>query len=198
MSRYSLKIDSSPSRATTCRASARSRGRSAAVVLEVLLSLPLLLIALLAIIEFGLLWSNMQAVEMAARSGSQVASRELNLPVSGNVPTDVRDAVAEELKRIGVVDYRIRIDHNVTYSPSVSIGPVRKLETTVGAGLSSVPDPAAAVNLTPNRTYVRVIVYVNTVGSTNPTGLAPNLMQMFGVDFTNHVSQASEVRRYAY
>src|SRR5262245_26711928 len=75
---------------------------SGAVVLEVLLALPLVLIALLAIIEFGLLWSNMQAVEMAARSGSQVATRYPVLPNGGAVPADVVTAVADELARIGV------------------------------------------------------------------------------------------------
>jgi Flp pilus assembly protein TadG len=173
------------------------RKKSGAVVLEVLLALPVILIALLAVIEFGLLWSNMQGVEMAARSGTQVATRYPLLPNAGAVPADVVNAVADELARIGVTDYRIQLTHNVAYTPNPSIGPVVTLDSTVGTGLTSVPSQPA-VSLVPNRMYVRVTVYVNTVGGTTPTGLTPNLLKVFGVDLANRVSQASEVRRYAY
>jgi Flp pilus assembly protein TadG len=173
------------------------RKRSGAVVLEILLALPFVLIALLAIIEFGLLWSNMQGVEMAARSGAQVATRFPTLPNGGNVPADVLDAVADELARIGVTDFRVQLTHNVAYTPNPAIGPVVTLDSAVGSGLSSVPSPPA-VSLSPNRMYVQITVFVNTVGGSSPTGLAPNLLKVFGVDLENRVSQASEVRRYAY
>lgn len=171
---------------------------SGAVVLEVLLALPLLLIALIAIVEFGIMWSNMQAVEMAARSGAQVATRYPLLPASGPVPVDVQIAVRDELARIGVDDFRIRIDHNVDYTLEPSIGAVRTLNTTVNDGPTSVPDPSGPVSLgSYNRPYVRVIVYTNTVANQTASGLAPNLLKVFGVDFEDHVSQATEVRRYA-
>lgn len=173
------------------------RKKLGAVVLELLLTLPLVLIALLAVIEFGLLWSNMQGVEMAARSGTQVATRYPALPNAGAVPPDVITAVADELARIGVTDYRIQLTHNVAYTPNPSIGPVVTLDSTIGTGLSSVPTQPP-IALVPDRTFVRVTVFVNTVGGTSPTGLTPNLLNIFGIDLANRVSQASEVRRYAY
>ena len=67
--------------------------RRGGVVLELILGLPLLVIPLLAVVEYAVLMSNQQQVEMATRAGALTAT-QLVLPASGSVPTEVLDAIA--------------------------------------------------------------------------------------------------------
>ncbi len=163
--------------------------RRAVVVLEMILALPLLVIVVMAIVEFGLLFSNEQIVEMASRAGTQVASKLATIPSSGAVPIEVETAVARELARIGVTRYRIRLEHNVNFAvPSGTMTPV-VLTTTSAGGPTSGPTPSP-ITLTPNRRYVRVTVYVWT------TDLTPNLLGTFCVDLSNRVSSQTTLRRH--
>ena len=168
---------------------ARSRRRGV-VTLEIILVLPIFLIVLMAIVEFGLLFSNEQMVESASRAGTQVASRLLVFPASGAVPAEVETAVSRELAKIGVTNYRIRMEHNIDLAaPLLTMAPV-VLTTTTAGGPTSVPSPPA-IALSPNRPYVRVTVYVWT------THLTPNLLDMYGVDLSNRVSNQTKIRGYA-
>ncbi|MCH7990341.1 MAG: pilus assembly protein, partial [Planctomycetes bacterium] len=70
---------------------ADSHRRNAVIVLELILGLPILIIFLLAVIEFGLILALSKQVSFAGRLGANLASREsratlgdLNLPAGGS------------------------------------------------------------------------------------------------------------------
>ena len=163
--------------------------RRGVVLLEMILALPLLIIVVMAIVEFGLLFSNAQVVAMASRAGTQVASELTTIPSSGAVPVAVETAVARELARIRVTRYRIRLEHNINFTPPpLTMTPV-VLTTTSAGGPTGGPTPSA-ITLTPDRRYVRVTVYVWT------TDLTPNLLSTFCVDLSNRVSSQTTLRRH--
>jgi hypothetical protein len=172
---------------------AKLRRRRAVVTLEVLLVLPVFLIALMAISEFGLLLSNEEYVEYASRAGAQVAS-ELNTISqinNGPVPAAVLTAVARELEKINITNYSVRLEHNINFAGMTPvIGPLVELNSAVGTGPTNCPDPPA-VALIPNRPYVRVTVCVHT------DELTPNLLVTYGFDVSNRVSDETTLRRYA-
>jgi hypothetical protein len=146
----------------------------------------------LPIVQFGVLLSNEEFVEMAARSGTQVASRAGTFSETNNapVPTVVLNAVAVEMSKIGVSDYTVYLEHNIHFAPSATIGPVVTLKSVVGSGPTSVPT-MSTVALSPNRTYVRVAVFVKT------NKLSPNLLVSYGFDLSTRVSSEIALRRYA-
>ena len=163
--------------------------RRAIVVLELILALPIVLMLVMAIVEFGMLFSNEQVVAMASRAGSQVASDLSVIPSAGAVPVSVETAVARELARIGVTRYRIRLEHNVDFSPPpLTMAPVVLMTTSVGGPTGGAAP--FAVTLTPSRRYVRVTVYVRT------TDLTPNLLSAYVVDLSNRVSMQTTLRRH--
>ncbi len=168
------------------------QSRRAAVTLELILVLPIFLLALMPVVQFGVLLSNEELVEMAARSGVQVASQagpfsEIN---NAPVPAVVLNAVAVEMAKIGVTDYTVRMEHNIHFSPAPSIGPVVVLKSVVGSGPTTIPT-LSTVTLSPNRTYVRVTVFVTT------SKLTPNLLNSYGFDLSTRVSSETALRRYA-
>ena len=63
--------------------------RPGAVHLELIVSLLVFMIGLLAIVEFGLVTTNLQQVALASRQGAEVAANTANLWSAGNVPTEV-------------------------------------------------------------------------------------------------------------
>jgi Flp pilus assembly protein TadG len=164
--------------------------RRAVVTLELILVLPLFLIALMAIAQFGLLLSNEQYLSEASRAGAQVASDITGISeVDGaSVPSTVLDAVSVPLSRIGIANYSVRLEHNIDTSIPIT-NPTVVLKSSVGTGPTNSPAPAA-VALSPNRTYVRVTVCVRT------TELTPNLLNTFGVNFSTRVSDETTLRRY--
>lgn len=171
----------------------KSQRRLAVVTLEVILVLPVFLIALMAVVEFGLLMSNEQYVDEASRAGAQVASQlnTISQINNGPVPADVLTAVARELDKIGVANYSVRLEHNINFAGITPVvGPVVELNSAVGTGPTNCPDPPA-VALVPNRPYVRVTVCVRT------TELTPNLLVTYGFDVSARVSDETTLRRYA-
>lgn len=157
-----------------------------------ILVVPIFIIAILPIVQFGILLSNEEFVEMAARSGTQVASRAGTFSETNNapVPTVVLNAVAVEMSKIGVSDYTVSMEHNIHFAPSATIGPVVVLKSVVGSGPTSVP-ALSTVALSPNRTYVRVTVSAKT------NNLTPNLLSSYGFDLSTRVSSETALRRYA-
>lgn len=158
------------------------RRRSAAVVLETILALPVFVIMLMGIVEFGVLVENLQHVEAASRAGVLVASRTaaatLNLAA---LPADVLAAVNDELDqmRAGVVARQVRLETNVDNAGNVGATISRT------GGQTAAPDPYVAVDApaAPAAAYVRVTVFVDVPDVT------PNVLAAFGLDFTNEVVQ---------
>lgn len=158
------------------------RRRSAAVVLETILALPVFVIMLMGIVEFGVLVENLQHVEAASRAGVLVASRTaaatLNLAA---LPADVLVAVNDELDqmRAGVVARQVRLETNVNNAGNVGATIFR----TGGQTPVFNPDVAVTAPAAPAAAYVRVTVFVDVPDVT------PNVLAAFGLDFKNEVVQ---------
>lgn len=151
--------------------------------------LPILIIALMAIAEFGLLLSNTQYLEMSSRAGAQVAAEFPTLPESGAVPASVVAAVNQELAQRGLpVAREIRLEHDVDTGPPGT--PPFILKSGPGPSCPDPTDEPAAPSGASGRNYVRVTVCVNT------TDLTPNLLKTFGVDLSERVSQQTTTWRY--
>ncbi len=164
----------------------QGKKRRGVVTLEVILAIPIFVIALMPIVQFGLLFANQQYVAEATRAGTQVAS-ELTT-IGGVVPAQVQTAVARELSRIGVSNFTIRLEHNIDFSVSPAvIGPTVVLQSVTGSGPSPIIAPPAVVV---TRRYVRVSVYVRS------TELTPNLLSTYGFDLSTRASQETTLRTY--
>ena len=158
------------------------RRRSAAVVLETILALPIFVIMLMGLVEFGVLVENLQHVEAASRAAVLVASRTdaatLNLPA---LPADVLVAVNDELGRMqtGVLARQVCLQSNVTAGGGVGAAFTRT------DGKSATPNPYIAVTApaAPAAAYVRVTVFVDVPDVT------PNVLAAFGLDFSSEVVQ---------
>ncbi len=168
----------------TMRRRARRFGhRRAAIVLEFVVVLPIMVIMLVGIVRFGVYYANMQQVALAARVGAEEASQTGGLPTSdgGAVPANVLIAVSQQLQTAGIDYCRIRLEHNVggdqvvLFSPSQGTcqgGPDQKLggaapprdyvRLTVTVALSEVmPDTIGCFCF--NRTGPRKTAFVTTV-----------------------------------
>lgn len=164
--------------------------RRGITAIEIILTLPIFIIAVMAIVELGLLVSNEQIVEMSSRAGSQVASKLATIPSSGAVPASVQAAVARELTQIGATRYHVRLEHNINFAGGAGATMAPVVLTTVTAGGPPSFQPPPSVTLTPNRRYVRVTVCVYS------TELTPNLLHNFGVDLSTRVSDQTTLRRF--
>lgn len=145
------------------------QGRQGAIVLELLLCLPVWLIGLLAIVEFGELVIRLQQVALASRVGTEVASQLPTLsPSDGDpVPLDVLDAISNQMQTAKMAECKVYLQHNV----GVGAGP----PVTLVSGTCTVPEPPLPSPLPPGR-FVRVTVCAEA------TQLAPNLLktELFG------------------
>lgn len=86
--------------------------RRGAVVFEALLWLPVFLIALSAVIEFGMVLNGLHAVKLAARAGAKHAA-ELSTTdiVSGSAVTSVRNVVDRVLSSSGYDSCQVRLEY---------------------------------------------------------------------------------------
>lgn len=144
-------------------------------MLEAIIGLPILAIALFAIVEFGLLSSNQAFVHAASRAGADAAvGLGCDLPVSGGVPAEIVDAVEMVLAARGITPSCIRVEH--------TIGPSPPYVLTRGTG-DSVPTATP-----PGDDYVCVSVCVEN------SELAPNMLASFCVDLEETFSQQTVCR----
>ena len=148
--------------------------RAGAVVLETLLAIPILLIAILALVQFSMLTSRLGIVERAARDAADVATTIDPLPEVGAVPDEVIDAVAAILDEKNIEWQQIRVDHN--------IGPEPPYELISGTGTAIPP-----ANL-PVQNFVAVTV------SVDQSQLAPNLLKTMCFDLEGRVASQFTVR----
>lgn len=162
--------------------SVRRPRRSAAVVLETILALPIFVVMLMGLVEFGVLVENLQYVQAASRAGAMVASRTAAATLNGvALPADVLVAVNDELGRMqtGVVARQVRLETNVDNAGAVGATISRT------DGVSATPNPYVAITApaAPAGAYVRVTVFVDVPDVT------PNVLAAFGLDFQNEVVQ---------
>ena len=176
-----------------------SRQRRGGVVLEVILGLPLLVIPLLAVVEYAVLMSNQQQVEMAARAGA-LTGAQLVLPSSGSVPTEVLDAIAAELTHVGIdlnariTDGTIRVELEHNYLSS-GADPELDPSATLASGTLTCPSSAAPPAPDPDlssfgRSYVRLRLCVRS------DLLTPNLLSAYCIDMSERVTSQTKAYRH--
>jgi hypothetical protein len=155
--------------------------RRGAVTLEFIVALPVLLIVLLAVVEFGMFFSSLQQVDLACRVGAEAASQSTFLPYgSPTVPPDVADPINQQLGSSGITPCKIILEHNVT-SPQT-------LTTLYGAGCACDPPTALLPALAARSVRVTVCVPMSS--------LAPNCLALFGFDLTGRCAKCSTTFRY--
>lgn len=188
VSRPALPTASASRRTRTGRRPRRRPRRSAAVVLETILALPIFVIMLMGLVEFGVLVENLQYVQAASRAGAMVASRMAAADIHanpGDLPVVILDAVNDELERmqVGVLARQVRLQTNVTAAGAIVVPPPAFFAFT--GGQSVAPDPYVAITApaAPAGAYVRVTVFVDVPDVT------PNVLATFGLDFKNEVLQ---------
>lgn len=150
--------------------------RRAAIVLELLLALPLFVIALLAVIEFGVLYANLQQLAFACRVGALEASQTANLPNENPgvpVPANIEEAITNQLSLSGIRPCAIILEHNTNMG-----GMEQTLRTDFdndndsNNDCPSCSEPSSAIPAN----SVRVTICVQ-MGE-----LAPNVLRTFGLD----------------
>jgi Flp pilus assembly protein TadG len=154
------------------------RARRGVAVLEVVLVLPVLVILLMAIVEFGLILANLKQVAVASRVGSLRASQTAGLPSAGPVPADIVAAVQQQLESSGITACQVILEHNTNGSTDI-------LTNDMGCDCN----PLAAAPIPPG-TYVRLTVCVQL------TELAPNLLATFGFDTSTRMAEHTTTFRY--
>lgn len=167
----------------------RKSKRRAASLLEIIIGLPIVLILLLAVVQFGLLQSNQQTLKMASRAGALVAA-ELVIDGSESEPdASIVDAIDEVLRHGGILDFNESIDtvgdvqlNYVVYNPGM-MGPIDD-EISLNSGC----DPPATIY--PDYYYVQVTICIPA------TRLAPNAMACFGVDFSGRDAIMTSLYRH--
>ncbi|MEX0794177.1 MAG: TadE family protein [Pirellulaceae bacterium] len=165
--------------------------RHGATLLEFILVLPILLIAVLAIVEFGQLFANLQQLELATRAGA-LESVETNLPPSGPIPPEVLEVITESLRASKILGTSesienvggVRIQHSYDNNPNSNPAP----PYTLTAG---TPDTTVTITMA-NEPYVHITVSLPT------TRLAPNVLRQLGIDLQDRVSSQSKLLRHEF
>lgn len=183
--------------AKRCRTSARRgelprRNRGGSVTLEFLLVLPILLTVLLAVVEFGMFFSNMQQVALACRVGAEAASQtDLSGTNDGDaVPGNILQAVNAQLESSGITPCVVFLQHNVP-----SPGTTETLESVITAGCTcTAPSTQLPLQAPTPPNYGRVSVRLTIC--VPMTELAPNCLSLFGFNLANRCANCSTTFRY--
>ena len=165
----------------------RIRRRGALLSVELVLALPILLMMTIAVIQFGLLFANLEQLTLASRVGAHAASESPALASSmdgGPVPPDVLDEVNQQLCSSGIEWCRVRLEHNVGGMPIVLVsdqGPPCEC-----GPVAPLPGPPFD-----DEAYVRVTVCVPLAE------LMPNSLTYFGFSIVgfDKVTGVTQVRR---
>lgn len=166
-----------PNRLTS---SARRRGyRGASVVVELLIAFPILFIALLVVVEFGVMMANLKQVAAATRDGARLAAQTAGLAPATTAATAaaVRALVDNRLESAG-------------YGANASQG-VTLRHTVAGGGVATdgvCNDPL--IPALPAVDAVRVTVRVEL------TKFTPNLLASFGFDLSTRFSEHTATFEY--
>src|SRR5262245_27778489 len=118
------------------RRSRHDRRRGGAVTIELLVVLPVLLIGVLAIVQFGYFFQRMEQVVLACRVGAEEASQTAGMGGPGAVPANIANAINHQLASSGITTTAIIVEHNET-------GIERVLRTDYIA--NTCPEPTAVL-----------------------------------------------------
>jgi Flp pilus assembly protein TadG len=170
-------------------ASARGSSRRGVVTLELIIALPILVILLIAIIEFAMILSVSKHVEFASRVGAKLAAETPETDLGTLNAGGLKQRIDEYLLNAGLSQScTVVLEHNVAAAgnPVQVDGGGCNCEATGGLP-ASVPVPAQASVTVES---VRVTVCLPIVGN------VPNALSTFGLDFTGHTLQHSTAWRY--
>lgn len=156
--------------------------RCGVIVVELILTFPVLLVLLLAVIEFSLIIINIQQVSQAARMGTKIAAETSGLgsptdpPLTNTTATAIRTAVDRQLFTAG-------------FGQNASRGVT--LRHTVASGYVATDGLAADPNLPvmPNNA-VRVTVSVDL------SRLTPDLLSTFGYSTSDQTVELTTTYPY--
>jgi hypothetical protein len=146
--------------------------------MELLLNLPIWLIALAGIVELGEILASAQQVSFCARVGAEEASRTEGLATAGEMPQGVVKAVTRHLASAGMSPTKIILEHSAGGSRAVLVcgdGP---------GGPPPTPLPGQGA-------YVRVTVCARL------NRCVPKLFRSVGLDFSSQRLRDSVTFRYA-
>ena len=179
-----LKRPARPPRSNRVSGIAAPRRRSGIVSVELILMLPILLILLAAIVEFGLILSMIQSVEAANRYGARLVSERPGgaAAVAFATSGDLRQALNRHLQVAGIQHgvCRLTVEHNGPSSPN------RGGDAPPGAGCDCRP-PGTSLPLP--RTAVRLTICVPLKDN------IPDLLGGFGFSLTDRVIQQTTTFR---
>lgn len=135
--------------------------------------LPVWLIVMGAVVQFGMLIGNRQQVALASRVGAEEASRTAGLPSTGEVSANIVGVVKHQLQSSGITQYKITLEYNLAGGTPITLSTCTLTPTGIcnSPALES-PDPW------PSGKYVRVTVHVPA------TELTPNILTFFGFDIS--------------
>ena len=155
-----------------------ARRRGGAITLELIVNLPIWILVLLAIIQFGQLFSNLQELALASRVGANTAANIGTLPTTdaGLSSSVIVTAVENALDASGLDEtaaWSLVLEHNDGGTFQLTS------DQNTGVTVDLTGDPAFPAS----GTYVRV-----TVGMSF-TAVAPNLLDFCGLDFSTDTVQ---------
>ncbi len=164
-------------RSTRMTKQTRRRG---VVVLELILSLPLLVIFLGAVTEFGLILANMKQVKFASRTGAKVAAETtgLNPANTAMVVATIRTVVDRQLETAGFganASAGVRLQHTVGGIGSAESG------TCAEQNIPAIPADS-----------VRVVVCVEL------STLTPDFLSSFGFSVAGRRVELSTTYSYEH
>lgn len=155
----------------------RKSKRRAASLLEIIIGLPIVLILLFAVIQFGLLQSNQQTLKMASRAGALVAA-ELVIDGTETEPdATIVNAIDEVLQQGGILALGESIETAGEVQLNYAVydsGTMTVLQDEIFFDARCDPPPTNY----PNYYFVQVTICLPA------TRLAPNAMACFGVNFS--------------
>lgn len=160
-----------------------SRRRSGAATLEMILVLPVLLLVTIGLIEFGVMFANLQQVALASRVGAERASELATLPAFSTgdpVPLEVIEAIEQQLQSSCIDWCHIRLEHNAA-DPLIQ----EVLESTQGEPCGCedfVPLPADEIS---TGRYVRLTLTV-PLSEVVPSGLTLFGCRLFSAEQAFH------------
>ncbi len=170
----------------SCR---RSNNRRGGLTVELIITLPIFLILLVAVVQFGLYHVRMQHVALASRIGAEQAAQTPNLSSYATVPPGVVSAVQAELQSAGITQFCIRLEHNVN-GGGVLWEPPGGCPFCSGGGCTCCPTSSLPSPPYSGTYYVRLSVCVPL------TELMPNVLKVFGFDLTGKTTAFTTVFRY--
>ena len=153
----------------------RARG---VVTLELILVLPILLILMLAVVEFGLIYQSIHHVVYSSRIGAKLAAEQSTANLGDYNKSMGVSALREEIDEyltaagFNTVSCQVTLQHNV----AAASDPTQLNPDPTPAGCDCV---APINNFPVGQEFVRVTVCVPTDGN------VPNLLSTFGFDISD-------------